>query len=131
MATASNIQKVSWKALGNIYAHSMGPSRVMSSMGWWVGKETVHGVEERIVPEEWSYMDIVARMYSLIVASVAEREEVRECMELLKKSFGIGQQCGCANANVKRKANKEKEDYKVGRRSNARGGEVEGIKKVG
>ena len=53
-----------------------------------------------------------ARVYSSIVACAVEREEVRECMELLKKSFGIDQQCGCVNANAKRKANvkKKKED---------------------
>ena len=80
-------------------------------------------------------MDMVASVCSSIVACAAEwKKYVNTYMEILKKSFGIGQQCGCTNANVKRKANKEKEDYKVGRRSNARGGEAEEMeeaKKVG
>ena len=50
---------------------------VMSSMGWWVGKESARGVGERIAPEEWSYMDIVTGKCSPIVACVAEREDVR------------------------------------------------------
>ena len=77
-------------------------------MGWWVGKETVCRVEERIAPEEWLYMDIVVSMYSPIVASIAEQEEVCECIELLKKSFGIGQQCRYTNANAKRRAKVKK-----------------------
>ena len=60
-----------------------------------------------------------ARVYSSIVACAVEREEVRECMELLKKSFGIGQQCGCANANAKRRAEVKKGGQR--RRGNARG----------
>ncbi|EJC97408.1 uncharacterized protein FOMMEDRAFT_163526 [Fomitiporia mediterranea MF3/22] len=107
-------------ALGNINVHGVGPSRVMSSIGWWEGKESVQGVRERIAPEEWSYMDIVASAYSPIVACVAEREEVRKCMELLKKSFGIGQQRGCANANAKRKASVNRGGQR--KRGNASGG---------
>ncbi|EJD04705.1 uncharacterized protein FOMMEDRAFT_153777 [Fomitiporia mediterranea MF3/22] len=49
-----------------------------------------------------------ARVCSSIVACAAEQEEEREYMELLKKSFSIGQQCGSANANAKRKRNVKK-----------------------
>ena len=72
------------------------------------GKESARGVVERIVPWKWSYMDIVTGVCSSIAAYAAEREEVRECVEVLKSLFGIGQQCGCANANSKRKAKEEK-----------------------
>ena len=30
-------------------------------------------------------------------------------MELLEKSFGVGQQCGCTNANAKRRTTKERQ----------------------
>ncbi|EJC97635.1 uncharacterized protein FOMMEDRAFT_162658 [Fomitiporia mediterranea MF3/22] len=61
-----------------------------------------------------------ARMCSSIVACAAEQEEEREYMELLKNSFGIGQQCGSANANAKRKASIKQEGQR--RRGNASGG---------
>ena len=53
-----------------------------------------------------------------------------DAQKKLKGLLDIGQQCGCINVNVKRKANKEKENCKVRRRSNTRGREVEGIKKL-
>ena len=37
-------EMVSWTALGNVNACGLGPSRMMSSMEWWVGKESVRGV---------------------------------------------------------------------------------------
>ena len=54
-----------------------------------------------------------------IVACTAEQEEVCKCMRLLKKLFGIGQQCKCANAGVKRKANIKKGRQQ--RKGNVRG----------
>ncbi|EJC99661.1 uncharacterized protein FOMMEDRAFT_160087 [Fomitiporia mediterranea MF3/22] len=66
--------------------------------------------------------DVVTSRYSSSVACAAEREVVRECMELLKKSFGIGQQCGCANANAKRKASVKKEDNEGGATQDAEQG---------
>ena len=113
-------EMVSWTALGNINARGVGPSRVMSSMEWWVGKESARGVGERIAPWEWSYIDIVASVCSSIVACAAEQEDVRE---LLKKLFGIGQQCRCANANAKRKAKREKRRTTKERRSEERKGD--------
>ena len=38
-------EMVSWTALGNVNARGVGPSRVMSSMEWWVGKESARGSE--------------------------------------------------------------------------------------
>ena len=101
---------VSSVALRNVNARRVDLSKVMLSMEW-VEKASAYGVRDRLAPWEWSYMDIVASVCSSIGACAAERE-VRECMELLKKSFGIDQQCGCVNANAKRKANvkKKKED---------------------
>ena len=102
---------VSWTALGNVNARGVGPSRVMSSMEWWVGKESACGVGERIVRWEWSYIDtdIVASVCSSIVACAAEREgEVCECVELLAKLFiGIGQQCGCARMQMQKGRRRE------------------------
>ncbi|EJC99946.1 uncharacterized protein FOMMEDRAFT_159523 [Fomitiporia mediterranea MF3/22] len=83
--------------------------------GW--GRRVRAGVGERIVPWEWSYMDIVASVCSSIAACAAEREE---CMELLKKSFSVGQQCGCVNANSNRKASVKQEGQR--RRGNTNGG---------
>ncbi|EJD01803.1 uncharacterized protein FOMMEDRAFT_156930 [Fomitiporia mediterranea MF3/22] len=62
-------------------------------------------------------MDIVASVCSSIAACTAEREE---CMELLKKSFSVGQQCGCVNANANREASVKQEGQR--RRGNANGG---------
>ena len=36
---------VSWTAPGNVNARGVGPSRVTSSMEWWVGKESARGSE--------------------------------------------------------------------------------------
>ncbi|EJC97447.1 uncharacterized protein FOMMEDRAFT_163299 [Fomitiporia mediterranea MF3/22] len=131
-------ERMKWVVQADSAPESVGPSRVMSSIGWWAGKESVQGVRERIAPEEWSYMDIVASAYSPIVACVAEQEEVRKCMELLKKSFSIGQQRGCANANAKRKASvnrggqRRRGNASSGARSEERGaGGMEGRQEVG
>ena len=75
-----------------------------------MGKESVCGVKGRIAPEEWSYMDIVVSVCSPIVACIAEREEVRKCVELLNQSFSIGQQCGCVNECKKESKHNKKED---------------------
>ena len=55
-----------------------------------------------------------ARVCSSIIACLAEQEEVCECMESLKKSFGIGQQCGYTNANAKRRAKVKKKESDEG-----------------
>ena len=65
---------VACTALGNVNTRRVGPSRMVSSMEW-AGKESAHGVGERMAPWEWSYMDIVADACSSI-ACAAEREEV-------------------------------------------------------
>ena len=83
-------EMVSWTALENVSARTLGPSRMMLSMEQ-VGRESALGIGEMIVPWEWSYMDtdIVASVCSSIVACAAEQEEeVRKCVELL--TIGIG-----------------------------------------
>ena len=69
----------------------------------------MYGVRERVALWKCLYMDVVASVRSSTVACAAEREEVRECLELLEKSFGVGQQCGCTNANAKRRTTKERQ----------------------
>ena len=131
-------EMVSWTALGNVNARGVGPSRVMSSMEWWVGKESARGVGERIAPWEWSYMDmdIVASVCSSIVACAAEREEeVRECIELLAKLFiGIGQQCRCARMRMQKgrrtKGGKDNNETKERQRKRRSKGQ-KGDKKLG
>ena len=79
------LEMVSWTALENVSARTLGPSRMMLSMEQ-VGRESALGIGEMIVPWEWSYMDtdIVASVCSSIVACAAEQEEeVREYVELL------------------------------------------------
>ena len=72
-------------------------------------KSKTYSIGEMAIPYEWSYMDIVASVCLSIVACTVEREEVCRCMELLKKSFSIGQQRGCAIAKAKMKANVKKD----------------------
>ncbi|EJC97496.1 uncharacterized protein FOMMEDRAFT_24397, partial [Fomitiporia mediterranea MF3/22] len=83
----TQLRRGEWWATTSVIRNSVMNS---TSMEWQVGKESMRGVRERIAPWEWLYIDIVASVCSLIVACAAEREEVCKCMELLKKSFGIG-----------------------------------------
>ncbi|EJD00272.1 uncharacterized protein FOMMEDRAFT_159971 [Fomitiporia mediterranea MF3/22] len=91
----------------------------------WVRRERVYGVRERVSLWKWSYMDVVASVRSSIVACAAEREE---CMELLKKSFSVGQQCGCANANAKKEGERKKRRTTKERQRKQRSEEREGWK---
>ena len=113
-------EMVSWTALENVSARTLGPSRMMLSMEQ-VGRESAHGIGEMIVPWEWSYMDtdIVASVCSSIVACAAEREEVREYVELSAKLFiGIGQRCGCARMRMRMQKGRRTKGEKKGQQQN-------------
>ncbi|EJC97300.1 uncharacterized protein FOMMEDRAFT_24577, partial [Fomitiporia mediterranea MF3/22] len=114
----TQLRRGEWWATASVIRNSVMNS---TSMEWWMGKESMQGVRERISPWEWLYIDIVASVCLPIIACAAEQEEVHKCIELLKKSFSIGN-----NVDARMRIQKGRQTKRKGgqqRRGNCRGAE--------